>query len=187
MGSLVDMPVPRTFASNSRRVAGAVLTLASLAAVVAGCALAQTPRTGPEPATRAAASTTASGSTRLMLRFEGHVATAILDDTAAARQLTGMLPLTLHLSDPMGQAKSGRLPASASLDVTEADRTFRTGVGELVYWSPSSTVAVIYDDLGHRVPGPGLVRLGVIDTGLADIAAGDDLTVRIDLVSESGD
>jgi hypothetical protein len=125
--------------------------------------------------------------TRVVLRFDGRVATASLDDTPVARQFAAMLPLTLHLSDPMGQAKSGPLPGSRSLDVTGADRNFRTTVGELAYWSPGSTVAVVYDDLGQRLPEPGLVRLGVIDSGLDELAdAGNSFTVRIGLATGSG-
>ena len=87
----------------------------------------------------------------------------------------------------MGQAKSGPLPLSGSLDVTDADRTFRTTAGQLAYWPPSATVAVVHDDLGQRVPAPGLVRLGVIDSGLSDLAAaGGHVTVRIELAIGSG-
>lgn len=182
------MPVPQPLTCWSRRAAGAVLAVVSLVTVVAGCALARTADTEPMTGTPAvSAAVTADDSNRLVLRFDGHVATGILDDTAAAREFAAMLPLTLHLSDPMGQAKSGPLPRSRSLDVTGADREFRTTVGELVFWSPGSTVAVVYDDLGQRVPEPGLVRLGVIDTGLDDIAAaGNGFTVRIDLAAEPG-
>jgi hypothetical protein len=177
----------RMLPSWFRRATDTVLALLCLATLMAGCALAPTTtQVGPETGTRATAGTVSSASIRLTLRFDGHVATAILDDTAVARQFAELLPLTLRLSDPMGQAKSGPLPASRSLDAAGADRTLRTTVGELVDWSPSATVAVIYTDLGHSVPEPGLVRLGVIDIGLTDIAAaGNDLTMRIDLESGS--
>ena len=60
-------------------------------------------------------------------------------------------------------------------------------MGDLAYWSPSATVSIVYDDLGQTVPEPGLVRLGVIDTGLSEIADADnDVTVRIDLAARSG-
>jgi hypothetical protein len=163
-----------------RRVAGAVLALVSLTGAVAGCAPNQITRTVPVTT----ASTASPASTRLLLRYDGHVATATLDDTAVARRFAAMLPLTLHLSDPMGQAKSGPLPRSRFLDVTGADRTFRTVAGELSYWSPSSQVAIVHSDLGQRVPQPGLVRLGVVRAGLADIAAaGHDLTMRIEMAA----
>ena len=129
------------------------------------------------------ASTASPASTRLLLRYDGHVTTATLDDIPVARRFAAMLPLTLHLSDPMGRSESA--PAALrSLDVTGADRTFRTVPGELSYWSPSSQVAIVHSDLGQRVPGPGLVRLGVVDAGLAGLAAaGNAVTVRIDLAA----
>ncbi|MFD0475299.1 hypothetical protein ACFQ0B_48970 [Nonomuraea thailandensis] len=41
-------------------------------------------------------------------------------------------------------------------------------------------IAVYYDDLGQAVPDPGLIRLGVITTGLDRLAeAGDRITVRV--------
>ncbi len=77
----------------------------------------------------------------------------------------------------------GRL--ARPLDLTGADRVFGTTVGEITYWSPSDTLAIVYDGLGPTVPGPGLVRLGMVDTGLDDLAdAGNRGSVRIDLAAE---
>lgn len=191
------MPVRHSPAFRSHRAARAVLTAVWLVTVVAGCAPAQTADpadtaqvSGTPPLSTAATAATpaiANASTCLVLRFDGHVATGILDDTPVARRFAAMLPLTLHLSDPMGQAKSGPLPRFRSLDVTHADRTLRIRAGELAFWSPGSTVAIVYDDLGQHVPPPGLVHLGLIDAGLRDIAAaGNNFTVHIDLAPEAG-
>jgi len=178
---------PAPFLSScARRVAGAFLALVSLAGAT-GCALTQSTRTDAVALPPATASSASAASTRLVLRFDGHVATAILDDTPVARRFAAMLPMTLDLSDPLGQAKSGPLPNFRSLDVTGAGRTSRTLAGGLSYWSPSSKVVIVYNDLGQRVPAPGLVRLGVIDTGLQHIAAaGNDVTVQIDVASRAG-
>src|SRR4051794_32857931 len=149
MDSLDDMPV-RLPLSWSHRAAGTVLAVVSLVTAVAGCAPTRTAAPEPSTGTPARSATSpADVSNRLVLRFEGHVATASLDDTPVARDFAAMLPMALHPSDPMGQAKSGPLSRSRSLDVTDAQRTSRTLVGELAYWSPSSTVAVVYDDLGQ--------------------------------------
>jgi hypothetical protein len=44
-----------------------------------------------------------------------------------------------------------------------------------------------YDDLGQTVPDPGLVRLGVVDSGLDYLAdAGRRFTVRVDLAAATG-
>jgi hypothetical protein len=94
-----------------------------------------------------------------------------------------MLPLTVELSDRMGQAKSGQLPRP--LDLTGADRVFDTTVGEITYWSPGDTLVVVYDGLGPTAPDPGLVRLGVITAGLDELGeAGDRTQVRIELAAE---
>jgi hypothetical protein len=162
----------------------------AFATVVTGCAsahMADTAGPGPVTASSVSDAATPDPSRRLVLRFDDHVATGILDDTPAAREFAAMLPLTLHLSDPMGQAKSGPLPRFRSLDVAGANRTHKARVGELAYWSPSSTFAIVYDDLGQTVPPPGLVRLGVIDNGLPEVAdAGNGFTVHIDLTAYPG-
>ena len=123
--SLDDMPVLASLTSRTRRTVGEVLTLVSLVAVVAGFALVQTVESEPmtsHPSFSTAA--TPSAANRLVLRFDGRIATGTLDDTPAAREFADMLPLTLQLSDPMGQAKSGPLPLGGSLGVTGEDRTF---------------------------------------------------------------
>lgn len=181
------MAAPSNLRLWLRRVAGAALALATLATVVAGGALSDTFLAGPvtvtSPAAAPAPRPLPAGSTRLVLRFDDQVATATLDDTPVARQLAGQLPLTVRMSDRMGQVSAGPLPRHARrLDVTGAAPTYRTIVGQLAYWSPGSQVAVVYDDIGQTVPEPGLVRLGVVDTGLDDLAAaGDDVTVRIEV------
>jgi hypothetical protein len=96
-------------------------------------------------------------------------ATATLEDTAVARQFAAALPVHLTLRDPMGQAKSGRLPTL--LPVGSAERTIDPEVGGLYYWPPSGDIAIVYDDLGQTVPAPGLVRLGAVTSGLRTIAA----------------
>ena len=74
-------------------------------------------------------------------------------------------------------------PAAAA---TSPSASARTTVGQLGYWPPSATVAVVHEDLGQRVPAPGLVRLGVIDSGLSDLAASRNrVTVRIELATGS--
>lgn len=181
------MPASLHLTSRFRRAAGHLIALVSLGTLLAGFAVARAGEPVPVTSAPAAAATTPSASARLTLRFDGHVATAILDETPTAREFAALLPLTLTLSDPMGQAKSGPLPRSGSLDVTGAERTFQTSVGQLAYWPPSATVAVVHEDLGQRVPAPGLIRLGVIDSGLSDLAAaGNRVTVRIDVATGSG-
>lgn len=175
---------------RSRLLAGAALVPASVVAVLAFWSLSGPAGPGspipanPAPAT--VASTPDHGATagRVLLRVPNGLATITLDDTTAARAFAATMPLGLTLHDPMGQAKSGPLPSP--VDVTGAEPVSDPRVGELYYWAPSNTVAIFYDDLGQTVPPPGLVRLGVVDSGLASIsAAGNRFPVRFELADRT--
>ena len=96
-----------------------------------------------------------SGGMRVVLRLPDGTATAALNDTAAARAFAALLPVQLTLRDPMGQAKSGRLPSP--LAVADADRVVDPEVAGLYYWPPSGDIGIFYDDLGHTLPPPGMV------------------------------
>ncbi|MFF3442374.1 cyclophilin-like fold protein [Streptosporangium sp. NPDC002721] len=118
---------------------------------------------------------------RIVLRTGDGLATATLAATPAARGFAAMLPLRLTLHDPMGQAKSGRLPHR--IDIPGATRVVDPDVAGIYYWPPSGVVAIVYDDLGRSVPPPGMVRLGSVDRGLDALArAGNRFTVWIDRV-----
>jgi hypothetical protein len=115
----------------------------------------------------------------IALRFDDGSATAVLENTAAARQFATMLPLQLTLHDPMGQAKSGRLPEA--IDADGAERVLDLEVAGIYYWPPSGDIAVLYEDLGQSVPPPGAVRLGSVLSGLDALeSAGNRFSVTID-------
>jgi hypothetical protein len=89
-----------------------------------------------------------------------------------------MLPVSVDMDDPFGQAKTGPLPRA--LEVEDATRSRRYAAGDLSYWSPSGKLAIVYDALGQSVPPPGLVRLGTVEVGLNAIAsAGNRFTMTI--------
>jgi hypothetical protein len=169
---------------RSRLRAGAVLVAAALAALLAGCSVSdpggsQSTLPAAGSSTPAVTAPAAADSVSVVLRIGDRRATVTLEDTPAARTFAAMLPLRLTLHDPMGQAKSGQLPHR--IDVSGATRTFDPRVGEIYYWPPSGDIGIFYDDLGQSVPPPGMVRLGVVDRGLDEIAsAGNRFTVSID-------
>jgi hypothetical protein len=172
---------------HSRLWVGAALIPTTLAAMVAGSSVGEvgsTRWTAPAPTaptTVATASDAPAGAGRVVLRVRDGLATATLDDTPAARGFAAMLPLRLTLHDPMGQAKSGRLPHR--IDVSSADRVLDPDTAAIYYWPPSGDIGIVYDDLGPTVPPPGMVRLATIDTGLDTIAsAGNQFTIWIDSV-----
>jgi hypothetical protein len=162
-----------------RRLTGrATLIAAATALAAGGCATgdstastpsADTPRSSTEPQREEAM--------RIRLTTGGRQATATLEDNAAARDLASMLPLTVAMSDLFGREKPGRLPRALTADVTPV---FTYRVGQLAYWPPDHNIFVVYAGDGLRVPSPGLIQLGTVDTGLAVIGgAGDDFELTI--------
>jgi hypothetical protein len=164
---------------------GAVLIPTTAAVILATVALGAFHRTGPATSDASPApsvSQPAAGATmgtQVLLRLSDGTATATLADTAPAREFAALLPVELTLRDPMGQAKSGRLPVPVT--VADADRVFDPEVAGLYYWPPSGDVGIFYDDLGQTVPPPGMVQLGTVTSGLPMIAsAGNRFTVSIE-------
>src|SRR3954468_25017640 len=90
-----------------------------------------------------------------------------LEDNAAARDLVTLLPVTVAMGDLFGREKPGPLPRALTGDV-EPDFTYR--VGQIAYWPPGRDIFVVYDGGGLRVPSPGLIELGTVDSGLDVIA-----------------
>jgi hypothetical protein len=166
-----------------------LLRAAALIPTTAAVLLATTLAVGtvnPGSATSSAPSVTrsaagASDGRQVVLRLSDGTATATLEETAAAREFAAQLPVRLTLRDPMGQAKSGRLPRP--LTVPDAERIIDPQLAGLYYWPPSGDIGIFYDDLGQTVPPPGLVPLGTVTSGLPTIAsAGNRFTVSIEQV-----
>ncbi|MBL7255851.1 cyclophilin-like fold protein [Paractinoplanes lichenicola] len=117
--------------------------------------------------------------TAIVLRTGDRVATATLADTPAARDLLAMLPVSVPMRDAWAQAKSGRLPRDLAVD--RAEPVHDPAPAEIYFVPGADVIAVYYADLGQRVPGSGLVRLGVVEDGLDNLAeAGRRFTVRIE-------
>jgi hypothetical protein len=113
---------------------------------------------------------------RTRLTINGASATARLDDTATARDFASLLPVTVTLSDLGGREKAGALPRA--LVAGEGQSGYRTG--QLGYWSPSRDLAIYYHQDGFRIPSPGIVMIGEIESGLEVISgATDDASVHI--------
>jgi hypothetical protein len=114
---------------------------------------------------------------RIRLITGSREATATLQDNAAARDLASMLPVTVAMSDLSGREKPGPLPRALT---GEVEPVFTYRVGQLGYWPPDHNLFVVYAGDGLPVPGPGLVPLGTVDTGLDVIAgAGSDFRLVI--------
>jgi hypothetical protein len=140
----------------------------SLPTVMSTSAASSSPLAGGLPANE-------TGSVQITITAGNQEASATLADTPAGRQLAAMLPLTVHLQDPFGQAKSGPLPRA--IDIAGTATEFHPNTGGIYYWPDGDDLAIFYDPLGQAVPPPGLIRLGRIDAGLDAIAARGDVTV----------
>jgi hypothetical protein len=114
---------------------------------------------------------------QIRLAINGRTATATLNDTQIARDFASLLPLTLNMKDLFGREKPGQLPRP--LACGEGQSTYQ--VGDLGYWAPSHDLAIFYADDRQRIPSPGIVIIGRIDTGLDLIAyAGDSFQLTIE-------
>ena len=65
-------------------------------------------------------------------------------------EFAALLPLTLDLRDPMGQAKSGPLPAR--IDDHRRRTVIDPDAGGIYYVPDERMIAIFYDDLGQTVP-----------------------------------
>ena len=170
------------------RVATAAIAVAGLVvgSALAGCAIGSStalPGVDSSVSTGAATGVAAPSGQRIVLRFDQEVVAATLADTTAGREFADLLPLTLDLRDPMGQAKSGRLPAP--IDTAGATTVIDPDTGGIYYVPDRAMIAIYYDDLGHTVPAPGLVPLGSLDAD-ADVDANADPHQGVAAVADAG-
>jgi hypothetical protein len=70
------------------------------------------------------------------------------------------------MNDPFSREKSGDLPRSIS---EAAERTLTYEVGDVIYWSSSSHLAIYYRHDGRSIPSPGIIILGKIEAGVEGI------------------
>ncbi|GGZ39985.1 cyclophilin-like fold protein [Streptomyces bluensis] len=91
----------------------------------------------------------------LRLTVNGHQVDAILNDSAAARDLAELLPLTLDMEDFHRTERISYPPRE--LDTTGAPAASNPKAGDLAYYAPWGNLAFFYHDGDHS---PGLVVLG---------------------------
>jgi hypothetical protein len=116
---------------------------------------------------------------RIRLAINDRTATATLNDTPTARDFVSLLPLELQMQDLFGREKPGQLPRPLAAGAGQSNYE----VGDLGYWPPSHDLAIFYADDGQRIPSPGIVIIGQIDTGLNLIAgAGDSFQLTVEPV-----
>ncbi len=146
-------------------------------AVITACTItAPAPTTPNSTAPSAAPAGQEDTFMQIRLRTGAGEATAHLYDNPTARDFVSLLPLTLTLHDLGGREKAGTLPRR----LVDGHGQAEYRAGRLGYWAPSHDLAVYYREDGFRVPAPGIVMIGEIETGVETItaeSAGPTLTI----------
>lgn len=102
-----------------------------------------------------------------------------LNDSRAAADLAGMLPLELELIERNDFAKGMNLPRHLA-NIEPTTRSYE--IGDFGYWDAGSDLAIFYDDLYEQTIVP-VIPLGKAEQGAEKMrdAAG---TVRLERISE---
>ena len=135
------------------------------------------------PIARGADNTTTkhTSAVKIKLTIDNKILTATLADNATARDFASLLPLTLPMNDLFRREKFGHLPRAIS---DKGKRTHTYQIGVLAYWSPSHDVAVYYRQDGEKIPEPGIIVIGKIDSGVAAFDVAGSVKVTIELHDE---
>lgn len=83
---------------------------------------------------------------------------AVLDDSAASRDLLAQLPVTIDMVDHGAVEKTGPLPSSLSLQGQPEGAD--PDVGDVGYYAPGNDLVLYYGDQSYY---PGIVVLGRMD------------------------
>lgn len=105
--------------------------------------------------------------------------TAELLDHETARDFASLLPLTLNMKDLFRREKFGHLPRA----ISEGGRqSYTYEAGQLIYWSPGPDLAVFYRHDGQRIPDPGIIVIGKINSGIEALNVPGSVTVSFELL-----
>jgi len=138
------------------------------------------------PADAALSGTAASGvrgvaPMKIQIKVKDAVLRATRLDSEAARDFASLLPLSLPMNDLFRREKYGRLPRAIS---EGGKRTHTYEVGDVAYWPPGPDVAIYYRHDGQRIPEPGIVVLGRIDSGVEALDRPGSVNVTIELLPD---
>lgn len=118
---------------------------------------------------------------KIGIEIEDRVISATLNDSDTAKDFASLLPLKLTMNDLFGREKYGHLPRAIS---GKGERTHTYAVGELVYWSPGPDVAIFYRHDGQKIPPPGIIVLGKVESDLAALHVPGSIKVTIHLAGD---
>ena len=153
----------------------------SLALVDADCGADNSTANSAPPSSPTKTSTLESQIMKIRLKIDDKVITATLNDSKTTRDFISLLPLTLTMNDLFRREKFAHLPRAIS---EEGKRTHTYEVGQVVYWSPGPDVAIFYRNDGEKIPNPGIIVIGKIDSGVAALGVAGSVKVTIELHDE---
>ena len=153
----------------------------AIAFVHAGCGADNSAANSAPPNSPTKTSTLESQIMKIRLKIDDKVITATLNDSKTARDFVSLLPLTLTMNDLFRREKFARLPRAIS---EEGKRSHTYEVGQVVYWSPGPDVAIFYRNDGEKIPNPGIIVIGKIDSGVAALEIAGSVKVTIELHDE---
>ncbi|GGT24563.1 hypothetical protein GCM10010271_29960 [Streptomyces kurssanovii] len=159
---------------SARSVLARAVPAAALLLAVTACA--DSSPALPSPASAAGRQQTATAeapptpsdrdtAVNIRLTIDGHRVDATLNDSPAARDLAGLLPLTLELEDFHGTERVGYPPGK--LDTSGAPAPAAPKAGDLAYYAPWGNLALFYRD-GPSASGDLLVLGRLDDSGDID-------------------
>src|SRR5438105_1839867 len=119
---------------------------------------------------------------KIQIKAKDAVLKAALSDSGAAHDFASLLPLTLALNDLFHREKYAHLPRPLS---EGGKRTHTYEVGDIAYWPPGPDVAIYYRNDGRRIPEPGIVVLGRIESGIEALDLPGSMNVTIELLPEA--
>ncbi|MEU5084555.1 MULTISPECIES: cyclophilin-like fold protein [Streptomyces] len=111
---------------------------------------------------------------RIRLTIDGQSADGTLNDSPAARDLAGLLPLTLKLEDFHGTERIGYPPRRLTTD--GAPQPSAAKAGDLAYYAPWGNLAIFYQD--GPPPSGDLLILGHLDASVEQMAKAERITVE---------
>ena len=153
----------------------------AIALVHAGCGADNSTANSAPPNSPTKTSTLESKIMKIRLKVENKVMTATLIESKTSRDFISLLPLTLTMNDLFHREKFAHLPRAIS---EEGKRTHSYEVGQMVYWSPGPDVAIFYRNDGEKIPNPGIIVIGKIDSGVAALNVAGSVKVTIELHDE---
>jgi hypothetical protein len=116
---------------------------------------------------------------KIRMDLDGQTVFGTLDDTPAAHDFAGLLPLSLTLEDYAVIERIATLPRKLSVAGAPAGATPKAG--DITYYAPWGNLAIF---VGDNVYARGLVRLGKVETGLPALRRPGPLKVKIERIED---